>query len=275
MAEKFKADENTVITFFGKTYNVQQFADAFSGGDTINAIGAMTVLLNDGRAKIYQGNQSKEAKAFERTYKEQAVKDAAAEHENYEEMNKDYRADQKREGRLTYPCVEYEFAYPLKAQEFENYVKKDLRIYDTELSVRNGKCSLKVYNVTDAEVNAMSRTYKADKFAQATVGVVDTTVGHATDAIHYGATRIVSPVIQVGVRAGASIFKTILTTTAKTAGTLVSATTQGVKSATYEIKHDPEVLKGSRDLLDAGDAIRRKVGICNNGGAGITIHQEQ
>lgn len=271
---KIQADMNTVITFYGQTYTVQQFADAYSEGDVTNAIGAMTILLNNGRAKLYEGTQSKEAKAFQKTYSEQSVKDSAYEHEMYEEMNKDYRAEQRREGKLVYPCVEYEFAYPLKAQEFEHYVKTQLRIADTEVSTRNGKCSLKVYNVTDAEVNAMSRQYKADKVTQAAVGVVDTTVRRTTDAVHYGATRVVSPIIQVGAKAGASIFKTLLTTTAKTAGTLVSATTQGVKSATYEIKHDPDVLKGTRDILEAGDSIRRKVNMGQSGGGGITIHQQ-
>jgi hypothetical protein len=272
---KYKADEDTVISFYGQTYNVDQFAQAFSDGDKTNAIGAMTILLNNGRAKLYKGAENKQTKAFEKTYEEQSIKDAAYEHENYEEKNKDYRAEQKREGKLTYPCVEFEFAYPLKAQEFENYVKKDLRIIDTEISVRGGRCVLKVYNVTDSEVNAMSRTYKADKFTQNAIGVVDTTAKRATDAVHYTATKVVSPVIQVGARAGASIFKTILATAAKTAGTLVSATASGIKSAAYEIKHDPEVLKGARDIIEVGDSVRRKVGTGQCGGAGITIHQSE
>lgn len=270
---KYQANQDTVITFYGKIYTVDQFAEAFSNGDTESAMGAMTVLLNNGRAKLYEGTLNKEAKAFEKTYHEESIKDAAYEHENYEELNKDYNAEQKREGRLTYPCVEFDFAYPLKAQEFEKYVRDTLRVKDTEISLRDGKCSLKVYNVTDYELNAMSRTYKADKVTQAAVGVVDTTARRVTDAAHYGATKVVAPVIQVGAKAGASIFKTLLTTAAKTAGTLVSATTSGVKSAAYEIKHDPDVLKGTRDILEAGDAMRRKVNLSNPSGSGITIHQ--
>ena len=56
---KYQADRNTVIMFYGKTYTVQQFADAFSGGDTENAIGAMSILLNNGKAKLYEQNTNR------------------------------------------------------------------------------------------------------------------------------------------------------------------------------------------------------------------------
>jgi len=266
-------NNDTVIVFGGKTYNVEQFANEFSAGNTDIAILTMEKLLETGRAHLFNEVKSRQIKALEKTFTEQQVKEAAAEHEYFEEAGKDFRAEEKREGRLTYELVEFDFPYMLKAQEFERYVKEDLRIKDTEISVRNGQCVLKVYNVTDSEINVMSRAYKADKITQTAVGAVDNTVKKATDAVHYGATKIVAPIAKAGAKASASILKTVLTTAAKTAGGFVSATTQGIKSAATEIKNDPDVLKGTRDVLEAGDAIRRKIKFEHPGGKGIRVYQ--
>lgn len=268
---KYKADIQTVIDFKGKRYDVETFANAFAEGNIENAIGAMEVLLNKGSAKLVVRN-TKESKTFERIEKEESWSESADQHDMFVEANKDYLAQARREGKATYAQVEFDFGNLLKAQQFQSNMVKDLRIQDTEISLRSGVCVVIFREVTDAELNYMNRVYKADKVVNATVGTVNNVAEKATGAVHYGATKIVAPVVQVGARAGASIFKTLLTTSAKTAGSLISATAQGVRSAAHEIRHDEDVLRAGRDLIQVKDGVARKItNMGSHSGSGARI----
>ena len=253
---KYIITENTTIDFHGKHYTADQFAIEYCGGDITKAIPAMQVLVNKGQAKIYE-RKTKEQKVFEKVDREETWSEKADTHDMLEEGIKDFRAQQKRENKALYKQVEFDFPNILTAQMFQQTMVKELRLQETEISLRGAAVVVVFRNVTDSELNFMNRTYKTDKVVASAVNVVDTAARRTTDATHYAATKVIAPVVQVGARAGASIFKTILTTGAKVAGSLVTATTQGVKNAAHEIKHDPDVLRAGRELIDVKDAALR------------------
>jgi hypothetical protein len=253
-------NQDSIIQFNGKRYSMVDFAEEFAGGDLEVAIGSAGVLVHKGKARLID-QRTKEQKVFDKVDGELSITEAANKHDAFVEKNKDYQVQKKREGRATYPCVEYDFGNDLYANEFAEFAAKEVRVDvdNIEIAMKSGYVIVRVFNVTDRDMNILNTKYKADKATRAAIGLVDSTAQKATDLVHYGATKVAAPMIQVGARAGASIFKTILTTAAKTASTLVTAGTQGVKAAAHEIRNDEDVLRAGRELIEVKDAAARKI----------------
>lgn len=259
--------EHSVIEFKKQRYDMESFANLYTAEDKETAISVVQSLVDKGKAKVINSLSAEEA-TFQQVLKEEAWSEKADSHDMLEEANKDFRAQQKREGKATYAQVEFDFANLLVAQQFQSTIVKNLRIQESEIAIRPGIVVVVFKNITDAELNSINRLYATDKFVGSAISLVDTAGQKTTDAVHYAATKVIAPTAQVGVRAGVSIFKTLLTTSAKVTGGLISATSQGIKSAAQEIQNDPEVLRAGRDLIDVKDGISRQVMKIGNNSTG-------
>lgn len=269
MSNKVVVVEDSIVNYYKRRYTMIEFALAFCNGNMETALVAAQQLCDTGRLTV-ERNTSVEQRGFEKTASELDWKASANQHDQFEEQHKDFIAQQKREGRATYQKVEFDYPNLLKAQEHQNMFHKDLRLTGNQSEIRltPGVVMLVFYDITDAELNAITRIYKADKMIGSVVNAMDSGTQKMTGVVSYAATKVAAPMAQVGVRAGVSILKTIGTTMAKVTGGLISASVQGAKQAAHEIRHDPEVLRAGRELLDAKDSAMRVVGSRSNGSSG-------
>ena len=247
------------LNFCGQMYTVDKFVTEFCDGNAEQAETVINTLIKQGRANwVEHDPKAKENKALLKALVQQTIEEQAEVHDTYDELQKEFKRNQKREGRLTYPKIELDFAHLGKAQEFQIYVANELRL-ESEIALRGNACVLVVFNPTDHEYNAMVRKYKAESAINTAVSGVDKVATTATKAVDYTATKIVAPTVQVGAKAGVSILKTLAVTSAKATGTIVSALATGTKQCVQEVKTDPDVLRASRDLLNTKDSIARGI----------------
>jgi hypothetical protein len=255
---------------------MQQFADKYAGGDMTAAIPAAMTLQRKGELVLAE-DLSPEQKVLNRIQSEVNIEEAANDADRDEELIKDARANARREGRAKYPEIELD--YPTKVKMFEHKRKfmTDLRLAEDQIETGCSESGyvMKIKNITDAELNAIKRTYGADRAITAAVGMIDTGAQKITGGVGYTADKVIAPAVQVGARVGASVLKTVLKTAIKTGSTLLTATSQGVKQAGHEIKDDPDVLRAGRELLSVKDTVMRRVGSYGTSNtSGIRIKSE-
>lgn len=265
---------DSFIRFHGKRYTIPELNAAFNIGSDLDALATAQVLVNKGNAQL-EVNKTKEQKTFEKVATEENWVANANQHDLYVEAGKDFAADQKREGRARYDNIEIDYPHLLKAQEHQDLFIKQLRLRpdQIEIRVKTNLVTMVIFDITDAELNYISRTYKADKAIGSALGFMESGVGKATGAIDYAATKVAAPVVQIGARAGVSVLKSIATTLAKVSSSAVVAVSQGAKTAAHEIKTDPDVLRGGRELLQVKDAAMRTMNRGGSSAAGIRVNQ--
>lgn len=247
------------INFCGQMYTFEKFAQEFCEGNLEQAEIVANTLIKQGRANwVEHDPKAKENKALLKALVQQTIEEQADTFDQYDELQEEFRRNKQREGRLTYPKIELDFAHLGKAQEFQLYVANTLRL-ESEIAIRSNKCTLVVFEPTDKEYNAMVLKYKTETAINTAVNSVDKVATGATKAVDYTATKIVAPTVQVGAKAGVSILKTLAVTSAKATGTIVSALANGSKQCVREIQTDPDVLRASRDLLNTKDSIARGI----------------
>lgn len=247
------------LNFCGQMYTFEKFAQEYCDGDFEQAEAVIITLIKQGRANwVEHDPRAKENKALMKALVQQTIEEQADVHDQYDELQKEFARNLQREGRLTYPKIELDFAHLGKAQEFQLYVANELRL-ESEIALRGTKCTLIVFEPTDKEYNAMVRKYKTESAINTAITGVDKVATGATKTVDYTATKIIAPTVQVGAKAGVSILKTLAVTGAKTTGTLISALANGSKQCVKEIQTDPDVLRASRDLLQTKDSIARGI----------------
>ena len=264
---KKELSAESVVQVKGNAYTVQQFANKYSDGNLEQAISLIEVLIKKGSAKTVEPGVAKENKAINNALTEETISALAVFIEQEEENAKDSKAEKKREGRLTYPEVEIEYPSHMEAIQAEERYIAELRLKNTEVKSKNGRHLLVVYDITDAEMNYINRTYTVDKVVQSSIGVVNTGVEKLTGAVDYTAKNVLTPITKVGAKGVGALFKTVTSTVARTGATVITATKEGVTKTAKELREDTEVIKASRDLIDTKDAIKRKVS--NIGGSGV------
>lgn len=255
-------DKSKKYHLFGRIVTVQQFinenADALANADDQKIQATIDVLVRKGHMKEVD-TRTKDEKKMMKAAQEELIRAAASGVEQQGEDLKDYKAELKRENRLSYEEIELDFPNATYAMQFEEFCKSTLRIKETEIRLRNGMAILAVKNITDAELNAINRKYTADKVVSSTVGVMDKTAEGLTKAVDYAAKNVLTPVTSIAAKSGMSILKSLAGTVARTGATLVTAGSKGLRDTIHDIKNDPEILRANRDLIDAKDTIRRTV----------------
>lgn len=266
-----------MIKFCNKNYTEEDFINEFFDGDYTVGTKAINALLSQGKAvKVEESMRTKESRSILKALEEDGLKDMADVHDLYDEMEKDFNKEKQRAGRMTYPKIELDFGNVVRAQEFEEFVKTEMRL-ETKLVIQGKAIILEVMNPTDSEYNTIVLRYKADNTVKKVLSVVDKTATGATDAVNYASTKVLVPTVQVGAKAGASILKTLFSTTAKATGTVISALAQGTKDCYKEVTTDADVLRAGRDLLEVKNTATRSVKSMSSnmgGGSGIRVTEQ-
>lgn len=265
------SNQQTYI-FAGKTFNsIGEFADSYYGGDLIRAQDVMNMLIEQGTMQV-RTSTTKEEELINKAVRQQASKDLAQEIYAQEELEKDFRLEQRREGKLTYDEVEFEFGTLSSAQEFAKEIN-NLSVAH-EIIIRDNKYIAIAKSITEKDLNKLSLSYKAQKTVTKTLDFVDRTASGAVGTVNYTAEKVLVPTVTVATKASVGIAQTLAMTTVKSASTILTGLFRGVKSTASEMKTDSDVIKAKYELINTKEEFLRNV---NNkragsmGGSGITI----
>lgn len=262
------------IKFAGKILTFEEFSERFYQGDLDKACEQLEVLISQGRASIINPAQDRGAIEIEKAEKQQAFYDQVGGYYEEEAQEKAFRLKQKRENKLTYKAVDFDFPTQSKARDFKVHV--DALCLSSQLLLNeDDTITLKVSDITEGDLNKLQMIYKADKAVQNTLRAVESGANKATEVVDYTASHVVVPVVTVGAKAGVGVLKTLTKTGAKTASTLLTSLSHGVKQTTRELKQDQDLAKAKAELLGVKDSLMQTVhnrkGVS---GKGITIHQD-
>lgn len=262
------------IKFAGKILMLEEFAERFYRGDLDTALEQLALLVEQGRASIIYPAKDKGVEQIEKANTQQEFYDKVEEVYNDEDRERAFKLAQKREGRLTYKAVDFAFPTQTKAKAFKQNVDA-LNLESQMFLNEDDTITLQVKNITDADLNKLQLLYKTEKAVQNTLKAVESGASKATEVVDYTANKVVVPVVAVGAKAGVGVLKTLTKTTAKTASTLLTSLSHGVKQTTKELKNDADLLKAKKELLSVKDSVMQTVATHKSvTGKGITVHQD-
>ena len=243
----------TEFLFMRQNTSVQAFADEFCEGDVEHAKDAIQVLIRKGKV-TFPTRTTKQEKMMMHVAKEEVVKEVVEQFEQDDLTVEKYKRDDKRENKHKYESIELPFPLLANAQETQKYVQEKFFL-ETRIEVDGKLFVLHVFNITDSEINAISRKYQLEGAIDSTVKFANKGVTGVADAVDFTASRILVPTFKVGANAGFSVVRTTASTLAKTSGVLVSGLIKGTKQAKKEITTDREVLTAVNELTMTKDSI--------------------
>jgi len=247
----------TKFLFLGQVTTLQEFADEYCDGEVNTAREAIKILIKKGKIEFTE-KSSKQENVLMNVAKEEMLADIVNQFEEDDETKDKFTKDQKRENRSKYASIELPFATVTDAQATENYIK-DKFYLQTEIKVVGRQYILIVYDITDAEVNAIGRKFQLENLIDGTVNLVNKGVGGVAGAVDFTASRVLVPTLKVGANAGVAVAKTAVNTVAKTGSMLLTSIIKGTKQAKKELSSDREVLSAVNELVETKDAIARQM----------------
>jgi hypothetical protein len=254
----------------GATYTVEEFAIKLTDNDIAVARYTIDALIAKGDVVIVE-SKSDEQKVIDAAAKKALVEQAAEAIDQEQEDRKDRIAEMKKQGKLTHKEVKIEYATSYQAQQAKAMYEEQLRI-DVDFMVSKDVPYLVFHDITEKELDFITRTYKADKAIAATVGVVSTGAERVTKAVDYTAKKVATPILEIGARSATSILKSSFSVLAKTGATLINAGYRGVKETYEDITTDPDIIKARAEVIGTQSAIKRALNGRGTGStSGITI----
>lgn len=251
--------ETILVNVFGDIYTYDQFVVEFGHGDETKAEIIFDILAKKGQAKLIEEKESKVQKRVAKALTENKLEVLAEHIEDEEEYAKDKAVELKRKNRLTYESIEVPFNSTMEATEFQNKIKKSLRLKDTSIRNNDGDIFLIIYNITDKEVDKINKMYQAEKITKGSVELLDKGLTGATKTVNYAAVNVLAPVAKTAAKGILSLARTAATTLVKTGASVITTTKEGVKDTVEAVSTDKDVIKASRDILDLKDGLKRKV----------------
>lgn len=265
-------EKDTKVTFKGKPYTLETFSNKFADGSLEEGRIILQTLIRKGSAHIVD-ERTHEQKHLDKVVKEEELRLKAEEIDADEEAAEQFKADKKREGRLTYELIEVDYPTVSMAQKYEEYYTNLLKLQEdqVEIKVKKGQVALAFYNITDAELSVINRTHLRDKVVDTAINTVGKTTESAVNVVDYTMKNVASPILQISAKAATGIVKSLVHAAAKTGSTIVISTGKGIRDTAYEIKHDNDVIKAKNELVTAKDTVMRKVAGASSVSSGIRI----
>lgn len=262
-------ENNDRFTFQGGVYTVDEFSNAFLE-ENMKPYALQTIQLLQQRGEVQIYEQTTPAQdVIKQAMAENMVIQAANQVDELEEMQKDARAQELREGRLTYPEIKINFNSYADAINAQRYITEQLRIQDTEIKIKGYQHTLIAYNVTDKELDKINKYYNLGRATGALISGAKTMQETTAKSVDYAIKNIVAPLTDISLKTGASLASTMATAGVRTAATAVNAVKHGMEKTAQDITNDTEVLRATRELLEAKSAIKsffgKKIGGVSKG----------
>lgn len=159
-----------------------------------------------------------------------------------------------REGQIVYPKVEIDFLNRKSINDAAEYCEKhglDSRIGHVEA----GKYTLIIENISQGELNSLSRLRTLANVAVTVNGAIDTATKAVIGSVDYTATNVVAPVGKAAIKTGLGLGRVVAKTAATAGASIVAGTAAAMKQTRQELAEDPEMLRARKALLDAKNGI--------------------
>lgn len=248
----------TEVLILGQKFTVEEFAIQELEGDIQLAIATIEVLISRGEAEVLGARKSKTTQKIEKALKEKESLNKADYVRHEEEKQKDNRAQTKKEGRLLHEQIIVDYNAVKQAKEHKALFEENLRLDGIQLVMNDDDSySLVIPNVSDKDVDYISRTLKADSIVGGAVKGIDMGITGATKAVDYTAKKVLSPTIAIATKGVVSIGRTLFSTVAKAGGTMISAGAEGGRRTASELSQDDDIIKAKQELINAKNGIRR------------------
>ena len=248
----------TEVIVLGQKYTVEEFAIEYEEGNIQYAINTINVLVNRGQAEILGERKSKEKIKIEKALREKDHLDKADYVRQEEEKQKDNRAQTKKEGRLLHEQITVDYFAIKQAKEHKALFEQNLRLTGIQLLMNDDDSySLMIPNVSDKDIDYISRTLKTDSIVGGAVKGIDMGITGTTKAIDYTAKKVLSPTITIATKGVVSVGRTLFSTVAKAGGTIISAGAEGGRRTASELSTDDDIIKARQELINAKNSMRR------------------
>lgn len=251
-------DMNKTFKFGKVVYTPEQFRQRWCPEANDNKLEIVLKELETSGNLTWIESKTQEEKIFEKVAKEQDIINRADTLDELNEQAKQFKREEKRANQLKHKGMSLMFGNISIARDFEDWVTDELGL-ETEISFVKGQPKLTIYDITDIEANKVSRKYNLESNIQTAVGIVDTGITSATNAVDYTAEKVIAPVVRVGAKAVTSVGGTVVKTGVKTVGTLINAIVKGSKDCARELKNDEDVLRASRELITTKNEIKSSI----------------
>lgn len=254
-------NKDTILLINGKKVDIPTFMVNYGVDNQDRAIELAELLVKKGRATVYTPSSKEDdlIKKLERDEQfENIVKGIEEEEHAYERAKRDSKAED-----VDLTNIRLHFRNTPEACNAEYWIN-GLGIEDTAITIKHGKVSLEVRNITPQEYTKIARRYQADKAIGTTVDFANKTLTSTTDAINYGLTHVVAPTAKIAGEVGMSIGKGVLHTGMKVGAGLINSGSKAITETKVAMATDVEMIKAKKELVDAKDSalsfFRRKMG---------------
>ena len=266
---------NDKIKFKQKTYSVPELAEKIGLDltDMSVVLATLNILERQGKISIVD-NSTPEETMVEDAIKQSVFQDTIVGKIRAEEENEQLLRRKKKLDEVDHVSISLTFYQTLQAQKFNNWLNMN-GINTTKLNqdLETGEIELIVKDITPAEYTVISNKYTAENVINKTVDVADKTIKKTTDSVNYMASEVVAPVAKIAGKGAMNLAKGLFHTGVKVGASLLNSGIQAVEETKIAMATDPELLKASDQLLNAKNAIARRVTKQKNkmGGSGIKI----
>lgn len=260
LVDNIMAMQEEEFEYKGKMYTYGTFAQMHRiAPDAV--IGVVAVLEQQGKIKR---SQSEEDPILDKDIRH-ALKEleafSAAQQIEQDVMNEQlYKKMVVRDGRHVYPKVEFAFGNMQSLKEFRGAVKE--MYLDSEMVIDDDEriFTLRVKDVSDKELTALSNLYKANKFVKATVEFTSKGFDTAFKVTDYAAKKVAVPVAKIGITGSLSIAKSLVGSLAKVGGLAVSETIKAVRETSEALAEDEQIAIAKAELLRSKNEIVSSIG---------------
>lgn len=263
--------ESREFEYAGKHYTLETFASAYTI-DLQQANQVIDVLASQG--KIDFGSEQEIAdKAVRDAFKEAGILSTAQEIEEDLQNEVNYKKQKARAGRHVYDQVKFSFGSMHELKDFKVSVVNLRLESEIVMDEENNAFILRVLDLSDKELTALSNIYKTNKAVKATVETTTKAFDNALKVTDYTAKKVLVPVTKIGLTGALNIGKSVASTLAKIGGIAVTETVRVSRSTVDAIKEDDSIAVAKAELYRTKSEIKSSLNKKHGGGSGngITI----
>lgn len=184
-----------------------------------------------------------------------------------------YAVQTRREQVLSYSSVDFDFSTRRKAQEFTLNVQNMFLQFD--ILVSGDIYIVRVYNIPQKELNALTRSYKSDQFITNASRKVNNITNKTVATVDYMSRNIVTPISKSAFDCTVKTASVLVSGAARIAACGLVAISKGIQQGAQAIQQDTEITAAHAELINAKNAV---IDMYNSGqargGNGIHINRD-
>ena len=257
------------FNYKGKEYTRKSFIEAQTGVTEANV--DMVIANLEAAHLLYWLDRPSVDKDLESAIKQAQVQQDAHHAEQEREAAKVYAAMNKRENVPAYKSVHFDFPTFGTAQNFKMTVESMYLKSDTIFDEAKKIYMVYVFNITEKDLDSLTRVYDSNKFIEEAARKVDKFTNHAVVTADYVSRNIVAPVSKSAFNCAVKTGTVAVSGIARILASGVVAIAQGIQEGANAIKQDTEITAAKAQLITARNTLASKWNNGYNNHSGIHI----